>query len=73
MPTANTVLTGADRHSLHSDTELVQRWLRSQRPAKWRGTFLFAKVEQQFCVGSTSAYDICRRHGFDPEMKVLRQ
>jgi hypothetical protein len=63
-------LTGADRHPLHSDAELVQRWLRAQRPAKRGGAFLWAKVARQFCVGSTSATQICKRHGFDPDLLV---
>lgn len=70
--TAETQLTGADRHPLHSDTELVQRWLRSQKLAKRGGTYLASKVQRSFSIGRTSAQDICKRHGFDPDLMVLR-
>lgn len=72
-PSANTVLTGADRHSLHSDTELVQRWLRNLKPASRRyGHPMWCIVTEVFCVGSTSAKNICKRHGFDPDYLVKR-
>ena len=58
---------------LHSDSELVRRWLKSQRPAKRGGTYLASKVQRQFSVGRTSARAICARHGFDPDLMVLRQ
>lgn len=67
------VLDGADRHYLHSDQELVTRWLRAQRAAKRGGVPLWAKVSEQFCVGSTSAQQICRRHGDDPDRLVRRR
>lgn len=53
----------------YTDTELVHRWLRAQRPLTKRigGMYLWAKVAEDFCVGSTSAQVICRRHGFDPD------
>lgn len=74
QPFANPVLSGADRHPLHSDAELVQRWLRAQKPARRVGTgmVLWGKVSHVFCIGSTSAKDVCRRHGFDPDFEVKR-
>jgi hypothetical protein len=66
-------LTGADRHPLHTDDELVRRWLRAQPKAKRFGEYLWAKVSRAFCVGSTSAMDICKRHGFDPDLKVRKR
>ena len=68
-------LDGADRHPLHTDTELVQRWLRVQQLSKkpGNGTFLWAKVSEEFCIGSTSAQNICRRHGYDPDMQVRKR
>lgn len=66
---------GADNHYLHTDDELVRRWLRAQRPLTKRigGAFLWAKVSEEFCIGSTSAQQVCRRHGFDPDVRVSRQ
>lgn len=68
-------LSGADSHPTHSDAELIRRWLNSQRPLTKRtgGTFLWAKVKECFAVGSTSAQEICRRHGYDPDLRVSRQ
>jgi hypothetical protein len=63
-------LDGADRHTEYSDAELVRRWLHSQREAKQRGIYLWVKVSQVFCVGSTSAKGICTRHGYDPDKLV---
>jgi len=69
-------LDGADEHPIHSDSELVRRWLRAQQavkqPGKGRGVFLWARVSEQFCVGSTSARDVCNRHGFHPDKLVKR-
>ncbi len=66
-------LDGADRHVLHNDDELIRRWLRAQRPVtKHGGTFLWAKVSEEFCIGSTSAKGVCLRHGFDPDLRVAR-
>lgn len=69
---ANRLLTGADKHPLHTDAELVRRWLRAQRKAKRAGTYLSSKVQRTFSVGRTSARDICQRHGYDPDTLVLR-
>lgn len=65
-------LDGADRHVLHTDDELVRRWLNSQQEAKRGGTFLWARVSEVFCIGSTSATDVCRRHGYEPDKIVKR-
>lgn len=67
-------LDGADRHVLHTDDELIRRWLRAQLPVRrpGRGTFLWARVSEQFCIGSTSAKDICLRHGFEPDTLVRK-
>lgn len=67
-------LDGADRHVLHTDDELIRRWLRAQRPLIKNngGMFLWAKVSDAFCIGSTSARDVCTRHGFDPDIRVTR-
>lgn len=61
--------------SHYSDTELMWRWLRAQRPLTKRigGTYLWSKVSEEFGIGSTSAQAICRRHGFDPDTRVSRQ
>lgn len=67
-----TKLDGADRHVWHTDDELIRRWLRAQKPAKRGGTFLWARVVEQFCIGSTSATDVCRRHGFEPDTIVKK-
>lgn len=74
-PSSNQKLDGADSHPIHSDSELVHRWLRAQRPLIKRigGTFLWAKVSEEFGIGSTSAHDVCRRHGYDPDRRVSRQ
>lgn len=56
----------------HSDTELIRYWFRIQKPATRGGIFLWAKVRNTFTVGSTSAIEICRRHGADPDQAVLR-
>ncbi len=65
---------GADQHPTHTDAELVRRWLHSQRPITKRpgGMPLWARVEYDFAVGSTSAKEICRRHGYDPDKLVAR-
>lgn len=57
---------------IHSDTALIQRWLASQRLAnpRWARYTRRAAVQKMFAVGSTSAAQICRRHGFDPDEKV---
>lgn len=73
QPTSETKLDGADRHPLHTDDELMRRWLRAQPKAKRWGEYLWAKVSRAFCVGSTSAQDICKRHGFDPDLKVKKR
>jgi len=66
-------LDGVDRDPLHTDAELMCRWLRAQRPVtKHGGTVLWFKVSEEFCIGSTSAQDVCRRHGFDPDSRVAR-
>jgi len=65
-------LSGADRHPLHTDGELVRRWLYSQRKAKRGGTYLASKVQRTFGIGRTSAQEICRRHGYDPDSMVVR-
>lgn len=72
MATEKPKLTGADQHPLHSDQELMQRWLRAQPLAKRGGMFLWSKVGEQFCIGSTSATQVCRRHGFEPDTIVKR-
>lgn len=58
----------------YSDTDLMYRWLNQQyqRQAKRGGIPLWHKVEQQFCVGSTSAKDACTRHGFSPDVLVRK-
>lgn len=64
-------LTGADRHPLHSDSELIRRWLYAQVTYTCRGrVYLWSKVSRVFGVGSTSAVEICERHGYDPEKYV---
>lgn len=68
----STELTGADRHPFHNDSELVRRWLYAQPKAKRYGEYLWSKVSRVFCVGSTSAKDICIRHGYDPDLKVRK-
>jgi hypothetical protein len=68
-------LSGADQHPLHSDAELVRRWLYAQnsRPAMRYGVPLWSKVADHFCIGSTSAMDVCRRHGYSPDLKVKKR
>lgn len=70
----NQVLDGADRHVHHPDDELMRRWLRAQKPSlrPGLGTFLWSRVSEQFCIGSTSAKDVCMRHGFDPDALVRK-
>jgi hypothetical protein len=67
-------LDGADRHEIHIDAELVRRWLyaQSQNKAKRGGTFLWAKVSEEFCIGSTSAQQVCLRHGYEPDTIVRK-
>jgi hypothetical protein len=80
MPTEDSLpsdvkLNGADRHYFHSDAELVRRWMYSQvqrSPTRGRGIYLWAKISEVFSVGSTSAQEICRRHGYDPDRMVRR-
>ena len=71
---ASVQLDGADRHCFHADDELMRRWLRqeSNRAAKRGGIPLAAKVSEKFCVGGTSARQICRRHGYNPDALVRR-
>lgn len=56
-----------------TDTHLIQRWLyaHNQKPRKG-GMALWAKVCEEFCVGSTVAQEICRRNGYDPDALVKR-
>lgn len=66
-------IDGTDQPAKHTDAELLRRWLRAQRPVKKHGgTYLWAKVMEEFCIGSTSAQAVCRRHGFDPDLRVAR-
>jgi hypothetical protein len=68
-------LTGADNHPLHTDSELVRRWLYAvnTRRAMRHGTPLWVKVSEEFGIGSTSAWDVCKRHGYDPNMMVRKR
>lgn len=73
----NTQLSGADQHPLHSDSELMRRWFTSQLRTKvsrtlGRGIPLWSKVAEVFGIGSTSAKDVCRRHGCDPDRLMRR-
>lgn len=65
-------VTVSKEEQIHSDTALIHRWLCNRRLAKRFGTPLSAIVSEVFAVGSTSANQICRRHGFDPDQKVVR-
>jgi|HubBroStandDraft_3_1064219.scaffolds.fasta_scaffold317405_2 hypothetical protein len=59
---------------IHTDAQLIFRWLASMtlvKPEKGRWTRA-AVVKDMFAVGSTSAGQICRRHGFDPDEMVKR-
>jgi hypothetical protein len=56
-----------------SDTELVSRFLHGFREAKRGGQPLQAVLCRVFAVGSTSAREICRRHGFDPDVLVRQR
>lgn len=55
--------------------ELVKRFLRGFQPAGksngvQRGEYLWAKVMECFWLGSTMAQELCRKHGFDPDVCV---
>lgn len=69
-------LSGADQRPLHSDAELMQRWLgthmRRPEPRLGRGIPLWSKVSEVFCIGSTSAKEVCARHDCDPDKMVRR-
>lgn len=67
-------LSGADSHPLHTDSELMRRWLYAQntRRAMRYGVPLWSKVSEVFCIGSTSAANVCKRHGYDPDMMVRK-
>ena len=56
-----------DEHTVDgiADRELMDRALRSLRPSKRKP--LWVLVMETFGLGSTFAYQLCRRHGLDPE------
>jgi len=72
----NTQLDGADRHTDHSDDELVRRWLRSVCNKPYRSSsrlqLLWVRVADTFSIGSVSAKGVCLRHGFDPDKMVRK-
>lgn len=70
-------LSGADRHPVHSDSELMRRWFVAQLNSRisrtlGRGIPLWSKVSEVFCIGSTSAKEVCKRHGCDPDRLMRR-
>lgn len=58
----------------YTDSDLMQRWMRQEvrNPAKRGGIQLWAKVSERFCIGSTSAREVCRRHGVTPDTMVRK-
>jgi hypothetical protein len=54
----------------YTDTTLIHRWMAAELLAVRGGKTRWAKVRDTFLVGSTTAREICSRHGFDPEQKV---
>ncbi len=57
-----------------TDSKLVLRLLSGFRPAKRdNGRPLWGVVMECFSVGCTMAHGICRRHGFDPDMRVKQR
>jgi hypothetical protein len=54
------------------DVELIRRAIGSIRTIKRPGAGVprWSVVARQFCLGSTFAAELCRRHGFDPEQRV---
>lgn len=67
-------LSGADQHPMHTDGELVRRRLYAlnTRRAMRYGVPLWSRVADEFCIGSTSAWHVCKRHGYDPDMMVRK-
>lgn len=44
--------------------------LKHNHPRRYRGMVLWGLVADIFCVGSTSACEMCEYHGFDPWEKL---
>lgn len=59
-------------HRLPTDNELVHRILAGYRPAVKYGTYMWARVKEEFGLGSMYAKELCLRHGFNPDLKVWR-
>jgi hypothetical protein len=59
--------------SNYTDTDLVKSFLNGFRCSAKAPNPLWAHVMQAFACGSTSAREICRRHGFDPDAKVKQR
>lgn len=58
---------------LHSDTALLERWFAAQRlvrPEGRGGHPRWHVVSETFCIGSTAAAQVCRRHKVDPDELV---
>lgn len=61
-----------DDDQLVSDSELVRRWLASY--TETNSTMCYTRqhyVTRWFGIGSTAAAQVCRRHGFDPDQRVV--
>lgn len=55
------------------DAELIRRVLASFKPVKSHGGIpLWSKAMGVFGLGSTYAWQLCVRHGFDPDLMVRK-
>lgn len=54
-------------------SDLVCRAITTLRKPYAKGHALWSVVGSLFGIGSTSAIRLCRKHGFDPDMRVKRR
>lgn len=66
---------------IHSDTDLVFRWLAnlplsdkrfSGQSAVHMSRYRWTAVQDMFAIGATSAKQVCLRHGFEPDEMVRK-
>lgn len=55
------------------NADLVIRAITTLRRPQSKGHALWSVVGSLFGIGSTSAIRLCRKHGFDPDMRVKRR
>lgn len=55
------------------NADLVIRAITTLRRPHAKGHALWSVVGSLFGIGSTSAIRLCRKHGFDPDMRVKRR